>query len=228
MRWVRDTTARFPRRPHYDSAELDAECESIVARFLNQRHGTVSYPISSDDLAVLVELQAADLDLYGDLSSLGDGVEAVTEFVAGQPPRVRIDRTLSEQPRRERRLRTTLAHELAHVLFHNFLWFLEPPSQGYAPVCRPTGAVDWMEWQAAYASGALLAPAGALPAVVGDDRGVWVRSAAAWPLLRRVQSTFDVSSEAARVRLIQLGYLTERPSVVPRSPVPRGLSTSRR
>jgi hypothetical protein len=227
MRWVRDTTGRFLRRPHYDPAELDAECEAVVSRFLQQRHGAAAYPIGTDDLAVLVEHQAADLDLYADLTAHAGGVEAVTEFVAGGRPRVRVDKTLAEQPRRERRLRTALAHELGHVLFHNFLWFLETPSQGYAPVCRPSAAVDWMEWQAGYASGALLMPAAALRELVGEATPVWARSPAVWPLIRRVQAAFDVSSDAARVRLLQLGYLRQRPLAVARAPWPRRLSTTR-
>jgi IrrE N-terminal-like domain len=227
VRWVRDTTGRFGRRPHYEPAELDRECEAVVARFLVERHGAVAYPISTDDLAVLVERQTADLDLYADLRELGAGVEAVTEFAAGRRPRVRVDQALAGQPRRERRLRTTLAHELGHVLFHNFLWFLETPAgaRGYAPTCRGT---DWMEWQAGYAGGALLLPAGAVRELVGAAPRVWARSAAAGALIRRVQAGFDVSSEAARVRLLQLGQLSERPPLVARAPLPRGLGRAAR
>ena len=45
----------------------------------------------------------------------------MTRFSADQPPRVAISRTLSENPKRLARLRTTLAHELGHVLLHDVL-----------------------------------------------------------------------------------------------------------
>src|SRR5437773_1779928 len=41
MKWVTDTTGRFPRRPHYLPDELDAECEHIISSFLKDRHGRI-------------------------------------------------------------------------------------------------------------------------------------------------------------------------------------------
>jgi len=103
MRWVRDTTGRFPRRPHYEQHELDAACDELVGARAEPK-------LSTDALMVLIERHAADLDLYADLSAEGADVEAVTDFVPGERPRVRISARLSESPRREHRLRTTLAH----------------------------------------------------------------------------------------------------------------------
>lgn len=237
MRWAPDPAGRFPRRPYYDAAEMDHECETLVVRFLEARHGSTSYPIGTDDLAVLVEQQAADLDLYADLSAEGVGVEAVTEFVPGQRPRVRLAASLSEQPRSAHRLRTTLTHELAHVVFHNFLWWFDDAPAGQAasslalsPRCHRRTllgvATDWMEWQAGYACGALLMPTTAVQATVGAPPvktprqlapGQSRRSAAA--LVTRVASTFDVSREAARLRLTRLGYLDTDP--VRHAPRPR-------
>ena len=129
MRWLRDPSGRVPERPHYDLAEIDGECESRVASFLRHRHGGVRYPLSTNDLTILLEQETSDLDLYADLAAEGTGslsgnraIEGVTEFVPGDKPRVRIARHLSEDPAREHRLRTTLAHELGHVWFHAFLW----------------------------------------------------------------------------------------------------------
>jgi hypothetical protein len=39
--------------------------------------------------------------------------------------------------------------------------------------------------------------------------------------VRRTQAAFDVSAQAAAVRLQQLGYLSRRPRFVPRAPAPR-------
>jgi len=76
MRWVRDATGRFPRRPHYDAAELDQMSEALLV-------GTAHKPLATDTLTVLIEERAADLDLYADLTAEGEDVEAVTDFVPG-------------------------------------------------------------------------------------------------------------------------------------------------
>jgi len=218
MRWVRDLTGRFPRRPHYEQHELDSACDELV--------GTRQAPrLSTDALMVLIERHAADLDLYADLSAEGADVEAVTDFVPGQRPRVRISEKLSSSTRREHRLRTTLAHELAHVVFHNFIWWFDQGTldieraKALSPRChrRTLGTADWMEWQANYAAGALLMPASAIV----HDEHVWVRSFEGRRRIERVHTTFDVSMEAARVRLQQLGQLSQRPTRVLRAPVPR-------
>lgn len=123
MQWVPDRTGRFRWRPHYRPAEIDAICERRVGRFLVDRHGAVSYPLSTADLTVLIEQDAGDLDLYANLATMDydrDAVEGATTFYVDRPPRVEIARALSEEPRREARLRTTLAHELGHVLLHDF------------------------------------------------------------------------------------------------------------
>jgi hypothetical protein len=61
MKWVRDATGRFPKRPHYLPEELDAECEKIVHDFLLNRYGRVEYPVRTDDLTVLLMSAGAKL-----------------------------------------------------------------------------------------------------------------------------------------------------------------------
>ena len=228
MRWVRDLSGRLPKRPHYEAEELDRACEDLI-RELQGLRSTV-FPITTDDLTVLIEQRAADLDLYADLSDEGASVEAVTDFVPGERPRVRINYKLAEDPRRAHRLRTTLAHELAHVVFHNFIWWFDQgaldaaAAAALSPRChrrQPTRMSDWMEWQANYAAGALLIPIGALAQPAGPHAAAWAQSAAGRERVRRVQRTFDVSAQAASVRLFQLGYLTQRPTTILRSPIPR-------
>jgi hypothetical protein len=223
MRWVRDATGRFPRRPHYDAVELDQVCEDLLA-------GTPHQPLSTDALTVLIEQRAADLDLYADLTAEGDDVEAVTDFVPGQRPQVRISYRLTESRKREHRLRTTLAHELGHVVLHDFIWWFDQGmldverARALSPRChrrRGLGSADWMEWQAGYVSSALLMSASEMRELLGTTGAVWIRSAAARRRIELVQKTFDVSAEAARVRLQLLGYFTQRPTTVARAPVPR-------
>ena len=217
MRWVRDVSGRLPERPHFDPGEIDREVEGRVATFLRRRHGAIRFPISTDDLTVLLEQEASDLDLYADLSA--DQAEGMTEFLPGDRPRVRISRDLSDDPAREHRLRTTLAHELGHVWLHSFLW--SRPGARSAQLAPPrclrstivgASAGDWLEWQAGCACGAVLMPADHLRAMVQQEHAahafaVTLDTAAGAVLLTRIERTFGVSRQAARVRLSQCGLL---------------------
>lgn len=227
MRWVPDPTGRFPKRPYYEEGELDRLCEQAISDFLVDRYGKVLLPIPTDDLTVLIERDAEDLDLYADLSGEGGEAQGVTHFFPGEKPRVKIAREISEQEHRENRLRTTLAHEYGHVKCHAPLYDMEAPPSLFPELYeqRPAfkchrdtilGArtTDWLEWQAGYASGALLMPRTYLGRFVQDTRielemygPSSVGSPKGWEVIRRVARAFAVSRDAARVRLEQLGYL---------------------
>ncbi len=122
MKWIIDETGRFRWRPYYDQEELDIECERIASEFLEQRYGVCRFPISTDDLCVMIERDTSDLNLYADLSGAGEDVEGLTDFFPHKKPAVRIARELSLDSLMYNRLRTTLAHEYGHVKFHTFLW----------------------------------------------------------------------------------------------------------
>lgn len=230
MKWVADKTGRFPKRPHYDPDELDAECEQIVTLFLGQRHGRVQFPVATDDLAVLIETAVDDLDMYADLSEEGGEVEGVTEFRPGKRPRVRIAMVLSNVPNMENRLRTTLTHEFGHVHFHGFLYELPAIDRPLFPIPAATqvnkckretiiGArqTDWMEWQAGYACGALLIPGTFLRRELAKfaeqykllPGKVGVNTMEGGAMIDWVVRAFRVSRDAARVRLLQKGYLAD-------------------
>ncbi len=83
---VPDPLGRFPRRPYYENAELDWECEVVLGRFLRRRRGEVHLPVDTDDLRCLIEEYADALDNYADLSAYGDSVEGMTRFFADQAP----------------------------------------------------------------------------------------------------------------------------------------------
>jgi hypothetical protein len=227
VRYVADRTGRFTQRPHYEPKELDRECEAIIGGFLKERHGKAAYPISTDDLTVLIERDTESLDLYADLSGYGSDVEGVTQFQPGRKPKVLISETLSAADNRQNRLRMTLAHEYGHVRFHAPLWDLEPPRpdllktspQANTQICfrekiLDAAQTDWMEWQAGYIGGALLMPASRVRSLVGpycethnlfgvvgqDD----LHGSA---LIEIVRAAFEVSADAARIRLIKLGIL---------------------
>lgn len=231
MRWIPDPTGRFPRRPYYEDGELDRLCEQAISDFLRDRHGKVLLPIPTEDLGVMIEKDAEDLDLYADLS--GEGVpgetHGVTHFFPGQKPRVQIARELSEEEHRENRLRTTLAHEYGHVKYHAPLYDIEhtstlfPELYEQSPVLRchrdavlGTGSIDWFEWQAGYMSCALLMPYTHLSRIVREAKTeleIYGPSPADSPkgrtLTGNVARSFAVSRDAARVRLQKLGHLVK-------------------
>lgn len=228
MRYIRDTTGRFLMRPHYDPAELDRECEAILSKFFG---GRFPIPIETDDLTRLIERHTSDFDPGADLSCYGRDVEGVTEFKPGQKPRVRIAAALADGADRQNRYRTTLTHEYGHVRFHGFLFEIEPQvTDLFTPkgvgareqVCKRNGIInapeyDWMEWQAGYVCGSLVMPVTHLRRVVsgylrvnGIFGPVTMGSAHAAALIEKVRQEFQVSADAARVRLSQQSYLHAR------------------
>lgn len=236
MIWVTDRTGRFPQRPHYKPEELDFECQELVSRFLRHKYGTVEFPLSTDDLTILIEQDTSNLDVYADLSQDGEDIEGATDFYSDKAPVVLIEKRLSEQPWREHRLRTTLSHEYGHVKLHSFLWrtyrpkLIPSPGWEKGPRCRRStilalGQTNWLEWQASYASGALLMPKTYLRQIAGDlliEQGYYgslkIGSPEAALLIQRVADSFDVSQDAARVRLSQQGYLSQEHPTIPLFP----------
>lgn len=230
MRWVRDKTGRFPQRPHYDPLELDYACESAITEFLSAKYGSPRYPVSTNDLEILVEGETQDFDLYADLSHEEGDIEGMTVVIPGQRPKVYISKLLSEDARRENRLRTTLTHELGHVKFHSPLGKWTAPRLFEEEVgsivirCKRETMLearvsDWMEWQAGYASGAFLIPISALARFMGafsERHGTTGPVALTTPegreLIGRLAFEFQVSHDAARVRLMQRGYVTAETS----------------
>ena len=157
VKWFKDKTGRFAERPHYEPAELDSECERLVASFLKAHKGKVEYPISTDDLTVLIEQHVSYLDVYSDLSGDGADVEGVTRFAVRKKPAIEISETLSTADYRANRFRTTLAHELGHAKFHDHVFQMKFGSGNLFGangqdriVCKREGMLDapqndWME-----------------------------------------------------------------------------------
>lgn len=238
VKMVRDLMGRFAQRPYYLAEELDHECEEIVTAFLTARRGNVRFPITTDELSVLIEMEGADLDSCVDLSLYGDNVEGVTAFYVDREPDVMISDRLANDPRRENRLRTTLAHEFGHVRFHRHLWaeklatgdlFAVQKDDDNKAICKRDTILnapqsDWMEWQAGYISGAILMPVSAVRQLADEyctPRGIYsavdLQSDHGQVLVHSVKDEFQVSEEAARVRLRALNLLsaTTRQSALP-------------
>jgi hypothetical protein len=229
VKYVRDKTGRFSQRPHYKPEEIDRECEHVISAFLKDVNGNADFPVSTDDLTRLIERDTDDLDLYADLSMYSPDVEGLTEFRPGGKPHVKISARLAEDDRRQNRLRTTLTHEYGHVHFHAYLWETEPPGpdllrqnpNANKQICKrdtilDARQTDWMEWQAGYVCGALLMPVSWVRRLVGgyleshDLYGAVGRTDShGRALIEAVVKKFDVSADAARIRLLKLGILGE-------------------
>lgn len=227
---VPDKTGRFPRRPFYRPEDLDIACEHIITKFLHSLHGKVEFPISTEDLKRLIEKDTSDLDCYADLSEFGADVEGVTLFSASSKPEVRISSALTEDERRENRLRTTLTHEYGHVHFHSYLFELRNQPSLLAQtttedkiICKRDGIlnakeIDWMEWQAGYVCGAILMPKSYVTRHIQKFReqnqflgSIGLGSKEADTLISEITSVFQVSREAAKIRLLKLNHLTTNP-----------------
>ena len=230
MKWIPDSTGRFQERPYYLRQELDDLSEDWVVSFLVDRYGRAEFPISTEDISVMIESDTSDVDHYADLSSEeveGEEIQGMTLFYPDKKPVVKVAQQLANSGHRLQRLRTTLTHEFGHVKLHGRLWpfnqarLFPEHDESAGPRCKRGNILgqsrtDWMEWQAGYVSGAMLMPITQLTDVVGTTFADWQvfgsvpnSSARAGELTARVSVRFDVSNDAARVRLLQLGYLKD-------------------
>jgi Zn-dependent peptidase ImmA (M78 family) len=231
VKYLSDPTGRFNSRSFYTENEIDSEFETLVHAFFAERlKRPISYPLDTEDLIRLIEEKTSDFDQYADLSEDGPDVEGVTRFKRKQKPEVAISARLSEDNRRSNRFRTTLAHELAHAHLHDHL-YQETVAQPdlwksertlHKVVCHRDSITDaktsdWLEWQACYASGAVLMPRRVVRSAMADfarEHGlkggaVWTKDALAKGAIETVRDRFQVSFEAASVRLRVLGHLTK-------------------
>src|SRR3546814_16302848 len=98
MRMIRDPKGRFPERPYYTNDELDRECERLVRDLHRKRNQEARPRITTDELHLLIELNAASLDSSADLPVYGDDVEGVTAFPPDGAPQSPIPLRLAKAP----------------------------------------------------------------------------------------------------------------------------------
>ena len=231
MKYVRDISGILRTRPHLQPIEIDRECEQIIREFMEFECGGFTLPIPTEALTRLIERDADDLDLYADLSNNGKGIDGVTDFIKDKRPRVRISKELTEATN-DHRLRTTLTHEYGHVKFHAPLVAAEALDQDLfgldgtkAPLhCNreriySKSTTNWMEWQAGYICGSLLMPLTSFKTFVleffkkaSTHAPLKIGSPIADRLLAEISQKFNVSKDAAKIRLFQVGngtFLTD-------------------
>lgn len=133
--------------------------------------------------------------------------------------------------RKHGRARFTIAHECAHWLIH------QPKGQAQAFVCRTVGQSDerdWLEWQADNLASALLMPAVSvytfMKQYIHENResmesmyrmfGKRYAIDKRHQIIRITASTFDVSEDAAELRLIRLKYIKHKSDPIEVPPKP--------
>ena len=217
MKWIPDRSGRFPKRLHFESLdELDLECERMVTYAHFRKWGTkLTIPLTDDALEVMIG-EDATLDMYAELEP---GVEGETQFRKGQRPLVKMSADIASDPHRRNRLRTGLTHEWFHAVQHRRVWELEwtrkrlkGQAEDQSAICRRSTMLeaaekDWLEFQAGFASCALLMPRSAVDHAVdawfASHRGEESESG----LVSYVAELFEVSTQAARWRLRLRGAL---------------------
>ena len=220
MKTFMSTRGPFPERPYYLDTEIERTCaEELRGAGL---HPGMPEPVRIDRF---IEKRFGLTIAYDDL---GPGILGYTRFGKSGVLGVVVSRTLDEDGTSvaERRVRSTLAHEAGHCLFHAHLFLLTgqcalfPEGATAQPrvLCRDervdgsrgyTG--QWWEYQANRAIGALLLPQALVRTIVSEftepsgSMGLRVlpkgrRDSA----IRRLSEAFDVNPAVARIRLDQL------------------------
>jgi len=228
VRWYKDRGGRMALWLEPAENEQIVEDELRKARMFP----TVDDPVVDLEGFIERHLGVKKLDLTADLPST---VLGVTEFFNGGPPEVSINRNLTGAMEADEdgedgslgRWRATLAHEGFHVLVHQPLFDLSAsqldllargpsaPRQLMRCLKRDVmfraGGSAWHEVQANRGMAAMLMPASvfravveleeaALPEIVGLDAYLQDEF-----LVRNVAKRFQVSRQAARIRLQTLG-----------------------
>jgi hypothetical protein len=215
----------------FEDGEIDALFEAELRRAsLFPVNAT-----SAVDIERFIErhLQAG-LDQHAELP---DDVLGLTEFVTGKQPRIAINKNLTRlaldedmsPPGTLGRWRATLAHEAAHVILHRSLFDFEANNLALfaeaatAPASklqrclkrevtfRPTS--DWREVQANQGMAALLMPRSLFAAAARTEIEKVSPGAGTVPAGREdaiaaaLAATFEVSKQAARIRLTTLHFV---------------------
>lgn len=161
------------------------------------------------------------------------GVLGCTLFGPNGVEAVKVSRELDDNkhPSASRRLRSTLAHEAGHGLFHTHLFAIDSMDRGRRPstddnrqrlLCRNADVARtsepaarprnprWWEVQANKAIGALLLPAGLMQIVLDQPAGAVTTTKVMGleertALVARLAETFDVNPQVADIRLGEFG-----------------------
>lgn len=220
MKTFRSRSGPFAERPYLEEAEIEQACtaELLALSLLPSE----PQPIRIDRY---VEKRFGVTIEYDDL---GPGILGYTRFGKSGVKAVVISRALDEEGTvvANRRVRSTIAHEAGHGIFHAHLFLgtgassLFPEGTGEAPrvLCRDEehgGAGgykgNWWEWQANRAIGSLLLPRQLVAKSVTEfvePVGLFgltiLRPTQRAAAVRHVADVFDVNPVVARRRLDEM------------------------
>ena len=216
MRELRDPAGRMPYRLWYDEREIDTIMEDEL-----RRSGTPRIGQAAVDVDAFIENY---LRITPDYVDLPPGVQGATDFSRDGSVRMRISAALAEragrqEPGAEHLIRTTLAHEAAHVELHRVL-FLKQSEELFSgqptrkESCRDIRQVgrgytgEWWEWQANRGMAALLMPRSEIIDIAGPLTGAALRDG---KLVQIIARRFQVSTQAACLRLEQIKGSSQNP-----------------
>lgn len=221
MKTFRAKTGPFTEQVYYPDSDIENICsdELRAANLLPAVPGRIR-------IDRFIEKRFNVVPSYEDL---GEGILGLTKFGPNGVKAIMVARSLEEDASQsaKRRVRTTLAHEGGHGLFHTHLFVLaaeKKPMFGdftdpAAPkiLCRDEGEAaagyrgQWWEYQANMAIGALLMPKSlfetAIETFMVASGSLGLRSfdyGRTDEAIRLLVGTFDVNPVVARIRLGQL------------------------
>ena len=210
MRERRDPTGRMPHQIYFEDGEIDSIMEDELLKS-GRRHrdrGTVV------DMDSFIEHHLGITPSYVELPA---GVQGATDFAPSGKVAMRIcaelgDRAAGREPGAEHLMRTTLAHEAAHVLLHRSLYLKQSEAlfgngASKGTLCRdvsPNGGYngEWWEWQANQGMGALLLPRREMKSFLASHHIASERGDDS--VVRDVAQRYDVSTQVVRYRFEQL------------------------
>ena len=233
MRTTRDPLSPWGERIWYDEADFDSIMDEVRGR------ATASFEAGRG-----VDVDAILEQVYGVTPDFGDveaGCLGRTLFHPNGELEVLISRQLSNKAHvsivDRRRLRSTLAHECAHIALHQHLHVTPAMGQLFPDAAPPrsprvlcrmqtieephrSGQTEWWEYQANRGMASLLLPKTLLTRQVGESLRLLglkgMREALAngstKEVLRDLMATFDVSMEMTVYRLQGLGFLPKSAS----------------
>jgi hypothetical protein len=216
VRERRDPGGRMPYRIYFKDGEIDQIMEAELHRARLPRIGA-----GAVDVDAFIENY---LQITPEYVTLPRGVQGATDFFRDGTVAMRISAELSEraglrEPGAENLIRTTLAHEAAHVLLHRSLFLTQSEAlfgqqASRQELCRdidPAGrgyTGEWWEWQANRGMGALLLPRSEIIGIAGPWTAAALRDG---QLVQTIARRFEVSTRAVCFRLEQIKGSTHDP-----------------
>ena len=223
MRTRPDSSSPWGVRVWYDDAEFDLMMDELRTRAR----------LSKFEPGRGIDVEQILLDVYNVSPDFGETDERTlgrSTFHTDGRLEVSVSRTLSDAAESDhvarRRLRSTLAHECAHIVLHQHLhvapatgYLFEPPVSAPKVLCRSATidrlqGVDWWEFQANRGMACLLLPKALLTASVREaikalgatDVRELLRAGQSELLVRQLMNEFDVGMEMTIYRLQDLGF----------------------